>query len=60
MNTMLTGTLGGLVFQGLSTELSYMTAEQAQAARDLEAELIADAQAGVDLRVRLIADNCSR
>lgn len=47
-------TLGGLVFSGLSTELSYMTAEQAEAARALESELLADAAAGVDLRVRLV------
>lgn len=53
-------TLGGLVFKGLSTELSYLTADEAEAARTLEAELIADAQAGVDLRIRLIAVNCSR
>ncbi len=50
---------------GLSTELDYegdfvMSADEQAAARALEAELIADAQAGVDLRIRLIADVCSR
>lgn len=55
-----TETLGCLVFKGLSTELSYLTTDEAEAARTLEAELIADAQAGVDLRIRLIAVNCSR
>ena len=52
-------TLGGLVFKGLASELDFMTGDQAQAARDLEAELIADAQAGVDLRIRLIGVACS-
>jgi hypothetical protein len=49
-----TQTLAGLFLAGASTELSYLTADQADAARALEAELTADAAAGVDLRVRLI------
>jgi hypothetical protein len=44
---------------GLTSELSYMTAEQATAARELEVELLADAAAGCDLRVRLIGAACS-
>lgn len=52
-------TLGGLVFEGLASELDYLTVDQAQAARELEAELIADARAGVDLRIRLIGAACS-
>lgn len=52
-------TLGGLVFKGLATELDFMSEPDAQAARELEAELIADAQAGVDLRIRLIGVACS-
>lgn len=54
-----TDTLGGLVFKGLATELDYLTVDQGQAARELEAELIADARAGVDLRIRLIGAACS-
>lgn len=46
--------LNQLLAHGLLTELSYMTADEAEAATALEAELIADAQAGVDLRIRLI------
>lgn len=53
-------TMGGLVFAGLATELDFMSEAEAQAARELEAELIADAKAGVDLRIRLIGVNCSR
>lgn len=49
-------TLAGLFLAGASTELSYMTADQADAARALEAELLADAAAGVDLRIRLITN----
>lgn len=56
MNT--TETLGSLFFSGAATELDYLTAEQADAARALETELIADAKAGVDLRIRLIAIAC--
>lgn len=52
-------TLGGLVFKGLATELDFMTTDEAQAARELEAELIADARASVDLRIRLIGAACS-
>jgi len=51
--------LGSLVMVGLSSELSYMSSEQAAAARALELELLADAAAGVDLRVRLIGAACS-
>jgi hypothetical protein len=51
-----TQTLGSLFLAGASTELSYMTAEAADAARALEAELLADAAAGVDLRIRLITN----
>lgn len=51
---MTTETLGGLVLQGLASELSYMTTDAADAARALETELLADAAAGVDLRVRLV------
>lgn len=54
-----TETLGSLVLVGLTSELSYMTAEQATAARELEVELLADAAAGCDLRVRLIGAACS-
>jgi hypothetical protein len=58
MNTMLTldanDTMGSLFLAGATTELSYMTDAQADAARALEAELLADAAAGVDLRIRLI------
>lgn len=58
MNSMLTlaanDTLAARYLAGRSTELSYMTADQAAAAQDLEAELTLDAQAGVDLRVRLV------
>lgn len=43
-----------LIAQGLMTELNYMTAEEAEAAVALEAELLKDAAAGVDLRIRLI------
>jgi len=42
------------VAAGLASELNYMTAEQAEAARELEEELALDAIAGVDLRARLI------
>ena len=49
-----TETLGALVMVGLAGELDYMTAEQADAARELEEELTLDAIAGVDLRARLI------
>ncbi len=59
MKTM-TGTLGGLMMAGMSTELDYLTTDEQATARALEAELIADAQAGVDIRIRLIADVCSR
>ena len=52
-------TLGGLVADGMATELDFMSCDEQQAARELEAELIADAQAGVDLRVRLIGRLCS-
>lgn len=47
-------TLGSLLLDGLSTELDYMSDEQASAARELEEELTLDALAGVDLRIRLI------
>lgn len=47
-------TLNTLVASGLMTELDYMTADQAEAAIALEAELLADAAAGVDLRIRLV------
>ncbi len=53
-------TLGGLMMAGLSTELDYLTTDEQAAARALEAELIADAQAGVDIRIRLIGYNCGR
>lgn len=56
---MTSDTLGGLVFKGLATELDFMSELDARAARELEAELIADAQAGVDLRIRLIGAACS-
>ncbi len=59
MKTM-TGTLGGLMMAGMSTELDYLSADEAAEARALEAELIADAQAGVDIRIRLIGYNCGR
>lgn len=58
--TQATDTMGGLVFAGLTTELDFMSEAEAQAARELEAELLADAKAGVDLRIRLIGVNCSR
>ena len=51
-----THTLAGLFLAGASTELSYLTADQADAARALETELLADAAAGVDLRIRLITN----
>ena len=54
-----TETMGGLVFAGLATELDFMNEAEAQAARELEAELIADAKAGVDLRIRLVGAACS-
>lgn len=57
--TMVNETLGGLVFKGLATELDFMSEAEAQAARELEAELLADAKAGVDLRIRLIAAACN-
>ena len=54
-------TLSQLLVDGLMSELStradgsvYMTADEQERARALEADLLADAQAGVDLRVRLI------
>lgn len=47
-------TLGSLVMVGLTSELSYMSPEQAAEARALELELLADAAAGVDLRIRLV------
>lgn len=47
-------TLNQLLAHGLLTELDYMTADEAEAATALEAELTADAQAGVDLRIRLV------
>lgn len=47
-------TLGSLFFMGAAIELDYLTPEAADAARALEAELLADAAAGVDLRIRLI------
>jgi hypothetical protein len=53
-----TETLGSLFLAGATTELSYMTDAQADAARALEAELLADAAAGVDLRIRLVAHFC--
>jgi hypothetical protein len=49
-------TLAARFIAGASTELSYMTADQADAARALETELLADAAAGVDLRIRLITN----
>lgn len=39
---------------GMATELSYLETDEAETARALEAELLADAAAGVDLRVRLV------
>ena len=54
MNTKLTNSLNTLLAAGMLTELDYMTADEAEAAAALEAELILDAQAGVDLRARLI------
>jgi hypothetical protein len=57
MNTMM---LGGLVADGLATELDYMTADEAERAIALESELLADAAAGVDLRVRLVGYEVSK
>jgi hypothetical protein len=54
----LVASLGSLFLAGATTELSYMTDAQADAARALEAELLADAAAGVDLRIRLVAHFC--
>lgn len=51
---MLTNSLNTLLAAGMLSELDYMTADEAEAAAALEAELILDAQAGVDLRARLI------
>lgn len=48
-------TLNQLLAAGILTELNYMPADEATAARALEAELLADATAGVDLRARLVA-----
>lgn len=48
-------TLAARFIAGASTELSYLTADQVDAARALENELLADAAAGVDLRIRLVA-----
>lgn len=53
-------TLGGLVADGLATELDYMTADESERAIALEAELLADAAAGVDLRVRLVGYEVSK
>jgi len=50
---------GELALDGLTTELSYLAPDAQAAALQLEAELIADAQAGVDLRIRLIGRACS-
>jgi hypothetical protein len=47
-------TLAARFLAGAATELNYLTADQADAARKLESELLADAAAGVDLRIRLI------
>ena len=52
--------LNTLVAAGLMTELDYMTADEAERALALEAELVADAKAGVDLRVRLIGEAVSK
>lgn len=54
MLTNTTETLASLFLAGAATELSYMNPAQADAARALETELLADAAAGVDLRIRLI------
>jgi hypothetical protein len=48
------------LIEGLRTELSYMTTDEQEAARVLEAELIADAEAGVDLRIRLVGYEVSK
>jgi len=53
-------TLSMLAAQGLMTELSYMTADEAERALALETELLLDAAAGVDLRVRLIGWEVSK
>lgn len=53
-------TMNTLVAQGLMTELDYMTADEAEQALALEAELMLDAAAGVDLRVRLIGEAVSK
>lgn len=55
-----TETLASLFLAGAATELSHMTAEQADTARALETELLADAAAGVDLRIRLIGYEVSK
>lgn len=49
-----------LLIEGLMTELTYMTTDEQEAARVLEAELIADAEAGVDLRIRLVGFEVSK
>jgi len=46
--------MNALIIDGMFSELSYMTVDEQDAARALEAELLADAAAGVDLRIRLI------
>lgn len=53
-------TLNTMVAAGLMTELSYMTADEAERALALETELMLDAKAGVDLRVRLIGWEVSK
>lgn len=52
-------TLTSMLAVGVMCELDYMGADEQQAARELESELLADAAAGVDLRIRLIGAACS-